>query len=167
MGNGGVNIVRISVNAVVKYGYDVKLWEARNMIFVAKNTTIRLPQVFDAWVEYGDGNFDDETSMCFIVMSYIDGLLLVEAWPKLWDARRDDIQQHYTISYANSAKPRANIQGQLAAVCPKVPSSLSMVLGLSPQRRKWRRGLMRDLPSAVSLGLQTDHSQIFVGVSRA
>ncbi|KAJ5577554.1 uncharacterized protein N7459_006518 [Penicillium hispanicum] len=90
--NGGVKIVRIADNAVVKYGYDVQLWEAMNMAFVAQHTTIRLPRVFDAWVEHENKDVD-ETGTCFIVMSYIDGRLLDEVWQDLHDARRDDIQE--------------------------------------------------------------------------
>ncbi|QKX59502.1 uncharacterized protein TRUGW13939_06636 [Talaromyces rugulosus] len=97
--NGRVKIVRIADNAVVKYGYDVKLREARAMAFVAQHTTIRLPQLFDAWMEHGDKDLDGETEICFIVMSYIDGRLLDEIWPELDDVHRDDIQQqlHYFI----------------------------------------------------------------------
>ncbi|KAJ5102464.1 hypothetical protein N7532_002993 [Penicillium argentinense] len=97
--NGGIKIVRIADNAVVKYGYDVKLLEARNMAFVAQHTTIRLPQVFDAWVENEDKGVDDETGICFIVMSYIDGWLLDEVWSELHSTHREDIQKqlHYFI----------------------------------------------------------------------
>lgn len=91
--NGGVKIVRIADNAVVKYGYDVKISEAKNMVFVAKHTSIRLPYVFDAWVENGGKDTNNEDDIGFIVMSYIDGRLLDEVWSELSDSSRDDVQQ--------------------------------------------------------------------------
>ncbi|BDD55375.1 hypothetical protein MAP00_000900 [Monascus purpureus] len=65
---GGVKIVRIAENAVVKYGCEVKISEARNMEFVAHHTMIRLPRIFDAWSENETKHVDDDTDICFIVM---------------------------------------------------------------------------------------------------
>lgn len=86
--NSGVNVSR-----PWKHGYDVKSWEAWNMICITRYTTISLTLDFDEWVEYRDKNVDDETSICFIAINYIDALLLDEVWSKLCDARCDDIQQ--------------------------------------------------------------------------
>lgn len=87
--NGGVKIVRIADNAVVKYGHDVKISEAKTMVFVDKHTSIRLPYVFDAWVERGVKDTNDKNDICFIAMSYIDGRCLDKIWSELSDSSRE------------------------------------------------------------------------------
>lgn len=91
--NGGVKIVRIAENAVVKYGCEVKISEARNMEFVAHHTMIRLPRILDAWSENETKHVDDDTDICFIVMGYIDGWLLDEVWQDLPNTCREDVQK--------------------------------------------------------------------------
>lgn len=86
--NDGVTVAQVAEDTVVKYGHEVKIWEAKNMRFVAQHTSIRLPTVLDAWVD----NRDDEDT-CYIVMTYIEGSLLDEAWSGLSDLNRRDIQQ--------------------------------------------------------------------------
>lgn len=87
--NGGVKVARVAEDVVVKYGPEVKIWEANNMRFVAQHTTVRLPTVLDAWVD----SRGDEEDICYIVMTYIEGLLLDEVWPGLSDRDSRDIQQ--------------------------------------------------------------------------
>ncbi|KAJ5935929.1 Succinate--CoA ligase subunit beta [Penicillium verhagenii] len=81
------------------------------MAFVSQHTTIRLPQVFDAWVEYRNKYLDIETGTCFIVMSYIDGWLLDGVWPGLRDTSRDDIQQQLYHSICELRQTESDYPG--------------------------------------------------------
>jgi hypothetical protein len=76
------------------------------MIFVARHSTIRLPLVLDAWVEHRDEDMDDETSICFIVVNYMDGLFLTKSSLSYAMLAWIISSGTYSISCANSAKPR-------------------------------------------------------------
>lgn len=65
--------------------------EARNMAFVTQHITLRLQQIFDAWVEHKRKDMDVETGIWFFIVSYMDAWLLREVCPELRDARWDDI----------------------------------------------------------------------------
>ncbi|KZF24945.1 phosphotransferase enzyme family protein [Xylona heveae TC161] len=84
--NCSTRIARIHEDVIVKYGADVNIWEANNMKYVKEHTTIRLPKVIDAWEE-----IDDEQTICYIVMDYIEGELLSEIWSELTEETRYDI----------------------------------------------------------------------------
>ena len=76
---GGPCMARVASSAIVKYGRHIQLCEARNMQFVSKNTSIRLPAVIDAW-EAEDKTSQDERNTCYIVMEYIEGRLVSDIW---------------------------------------------------------------------------------------
>lgn len=89
--NGGVKIAQ---GVVVKYGHDVNICEANNMKFVSQHTTIRLPALLDSWVETEcSDNVEGGESICYIVMSYMDGKLVDELWSELSDTTRCGIQK--------------------------------------------------------------------------
>lgn len=61
------------------------------MAFVTQHITLRLQQIFDAWVEHERKDIDVEAGIWFFIVSYMDAWLLREACPELRDARWDDI----------------------------------------------------------------------------
>ena len=75
---GGVTVARVHRDAVLKYGEDVGLSEARNMQLVMESTDVRLPTLFDAWQVKDDGQ---ET--VYLLMQYIEGDVLDRKWPGL------------------------------------------------------------------------------------
>lgn len=74
-------IARVSSSMVVKYGRHIQLCEARNMQWVAENTSIRVPKVVDAW-EANDKT-PTRNNTCYIVMEYIEGKPLSDIWADL------------------------------------------------------------------------------------
>lgn len=92
---GGTRVVRLSDTAVVKYGPDVRLWEARTMQYVRKRCTLRLPRVLDAWSSTKVNSSDNllpfevfweaafEEPISYIVMTYVPGRTLHECWTSL------------------------------------------------------------------------------------
>ncbi|MCJ1256472.1 hypothetical protein MMC24_004293 [Lignoscripta atroalba] len=85
-------IARISSPVVVKYGSEVHLWETRTMKYVAEMTSVRLPKVFDAW-ESQVAQTQEESSVTYIVMEYVQGDLVADIWPALSLERRSEIHQ--------------------------------------------------------------------------
>lgn len=82
----GVAVARVHKDAMLKYGPDVHLSEARNMRLVMESTEVRLPILFDAWkVE------DDNEKIVYLLMQYIEGDVLDEKWPGLNFHARQDI----------------------------------------------------------------------------
>ncbi|KAJ5239926.1 phosphotransferase enzyme family protein [Penicillium chermesinum] len=81
---GGRRIVGLGQHFVVKFGQGVDLTEGENMLFVRKNTNIRVPRVFALYS-------DSETGKNFIVMERIIGQTLLAAWPKLTESEKQSI----------------------------------------------------------------------------
>ncbi|KAI4131389.1 MAG: hypothetical protein LQ347_003011 [Umbilicaria vellea] len=87
---GGVTIVRVHELAVLKFGREVRLSEAKNMRFARQYTTIRIPTVFDAW-ESETREVDDERGIGYLLMEYVEGALVSNLWPTLKAEDRDSI----------------------------------------------------------------------------
>ena len=77
---GGARIARVHTSAVLKYGREVRLSEAETMQYVADKTTVRLPQMIQAWEEEDEV---DDRSKGYILMSYVEGRVLSELWPDM------------------------------------------------------------------------------------
>lgn len=75
----GSRLKRISGNAVVKLSTLITPHEARNMQFVAANTSVRLPHVMRCF-EITISQFEKKT---YIVMEYIHGQVLADCWDGL------------------------------------------------------------------------------------
>ncbi|BDD63618.1 hypothetical protein MPDQ_004267 [Monascus purpureus] len=79
----GVLIVKVAPQVVVKFGPSVTIHEAKNMIYVAKNTSVPVPTVFACYT-YGpiDRDVEDYGSLfdTYIFMSFIDGQTLDTVW---------------------------------------------------------------------------------------
>ncbi|RDK39365.1 hypothetical protein M752DRAFT_296405 [Aspergillus phoenicis ATCC 13157] len=81
---GGVQIVKISPEVVVKFGSHVTLNEAKSMMFVDQNTeTVPVPKIY-AYYSYGpiDREFGDYGSFYdnYIFMSFVEGRSLNRTW---------------------------------------------------------------------------------------
>ena len=81
---GGVKIAKISGEVVVKFGSHVTISEAKNMVFVKKNTeNVPVPKVF-ACYSYGPihRDTDDYGSLydTYIFMSFVEGQCLDRVW---------------------------------------------------------------------------------------
>jgi tRNA A-37 threonylcarbamoyl transferase component Bud32 len=95
-------VVKVNSFTVVKYGPQVTLDEAANMIFISKHTTIPVPKVFYAYEKNG---------CCYIFMEFVQGDLLRKIWKSISvqeknaivDEWRDYIHQMRQIPYSKSA----------------------------------------------------------------
>ena len=95
--DGGVTVARVHTEMVVKFGHDVGRPEAENMRFVAHRTDILLPTVMDAWEEPSEDK-TEERDIGYITMTYVEGDILSEAWPKLHVHARENIY-HQLLRY--------------------------------------------------------------------
>lgn len=88
----GVTVARVHPSAVLKYGREVRLSEARTMQYVTDHTTVRLPRVTQAWEEEDDDPADKNTG--YILMNYIEGTVLSDFWSNMdREARREVHEQ--------------------------------------------------------------------------
>lgn len=81
---GGVTVLRLSPDMVVKYGPHVTITEAQSMMFVAAHTkAIPIPKIF-AYCTYGPHNRDIEDCGSlydtYIFMTLVEGQTLALAW---------------------------------------------------------------------------------------
>ncbi|KAL2045452.1 hypothetical protein ABVK25_012096 [Lepraria finkii] len=76
---GGVKVLRVHSDMVLKFGHEVRLSEAQNMRFVASYTDIRLPAVMDAWEESSEDP-SEVRKTGYILMSHIEGVVVSEIW---------------------------------------------------------------------------------------
>jgi aminoglycoside phosphotransferase (APT) family kinase protein len=68
-------VVRIREHYAVKFGRRTSVQEGMNMLFVAQSTSIPVPKVYAIFEHEHEGH-----RLCFIVMEYIAGKLLIELW---------------------------------------------------------------------------------------
>jgi tRNA A-37 threonylcarbamoyl transferase component Bud32 len=87
---GGVIIARVHENAVLKFGREVRLSEAKNMRFARQFTTIWIPAVIDAW-EVEAPEVGEDRGMGYLLMEYIEGSLVSDIWPTLDTQTRHSI----------------------------------------------------------------------------
>lgn len=94
-GNGvyGVRVSRISENVAVKYGAEVKIHEARNMMFAAQHSSIAVPLVHDFWEEARDLPLSESDSICYIVMQFVHGNPLHKIWSDLDENLRSSVNE--------------------------------------------------------------------------
>ena len=78
------HIYRIDDNTVVKKGEGVRMAEVAAMRFVRSNTTVPVPLVKDAYVDKTDGQG-------YIIMEYIDGKRLDEAWESYSQSEKENV----------------------------------------------------------------------------
>ena len=95
LNSGGVTVLRLSPDMVVKYGPHVTVTEAQSMIFVAEHTkAIPIPKVF-AYCTYGPLNrdIDDYGGLfdTYIFMSLVEGQTLDLAWDSYGKLTKDHI----------------------------------------------------------------------------
>ncbi|PYI11828.1 kinase-like protein [Aspergillus sclerotiicarbonarius CBS 121057] len=92
---GGVKIAQIFPEIVVKYGPHVTITEAKNMIFVDRNTeTVPVPKIFACYT-YGPipRDVDDYGSLydTYIIMSFVEGQSLDKAWETYDQTTKDRV----------------------------------------------------------------------------
>lgn len=96
---GGVVVVRLSPDMVVKYGPHVTITEAQSMMFVAEHAkSILVPKVF-AYCTYGplDRDIADdgrEPFDTYIYMSLIEGQTLQSVWDSCDSLTKSNIANH-------------------------------------------------------------------------
>ena len=99
----GVTIVKVSPEIVAKFGPDVNIIEAKNMIHIAQNTGVPVPKVFACYM-YGpiDRDPDDFGGLydTYIFMSFIPGETLHAAW----DSFSTSIKSHVSRQLASYIK---------------------------------------------------------------
>lgn len=79
----GYRVFRISDNLVLQKGSSIQHTVVTNFRFIAENTTIPVPKVHDVQWENG--------KLTGIIMDYIPGTLLDEAWETLSSEQKDSI----------------------------------------------------------------------------
>ncbi|KAF2422858.1 kinase-like protein [Tothia fuscella] len=91
---GGVKITRVSPTIVVKYGDDVSMIEATTLEFLAKHTSIPVPQVCAAYTYGPFEDRDQEFSLkhdTYIFMDFINGQTLDKEWSNLDDTTKSRV----------------------------------------------------------------------------
>ena len=73
----GRRIVRIGIHFVVKYGVGVSLTEGQNMLFVKRESTIRIPNVYAV---YSETHGEERPPTNYIVIENIAGDSLESLW---------------------------------------------------------------------------------------
>ncbi|KAI9743058.1 MAG: hypothetical protein M1818_003353 [Claussenomyces sp. TS43310] len=89
--DGAPSVARVTSSAVVKWSRHIHLSEVRNMRYLAEHTKIPLPHDIDAW-EAEDTTEGDEFNMCYILMEYINGKVLIDVWDELDETAQHGIQ---------------------------------------------------------------------------
>ena len=95
------SIAKLSDTLIVKYGSEVHLWEARNMMFAASIPGVRVPRLHDAWEEE-DRSLGDEAVRTngYLVMDYVPGRTLRSAWSAVGPETRADVYRQLSESIA-------------------------------------------------------------------
>ncbi|KAI0188414.1 kinase-like protein [Astrocystis sublimbata] len=77
-------VYRVDARTVVKSGHSTRLSEAEVMKFVRNNTSIPVPEVYNAYK-------DAESGRTRIVMEFVEGVPLTEAWDTYSDPEKDSV----------------------------------------------------------------------------
>jgi len=96
------HVYHVAPNLVVKTGDHVRMTEADTMRFVRANTSIPVPEVYDAFVR-------NDTGQVCIVMAYIQGTRLDVCWPSLTKTQKTSLineLKEYMIQLRAVQKPR-------------------------------------------------------------
>ena len=88
------SVAKLSDTLVVKYGWGIRHWEARNMMLAASIPGVRVPKVYDAWEEEDRSRGEDDVrTKGYIVMDYISGTTLWSAWLSMDSEARASIYE--------------------------------------------------------------------------
>ncbi|GLA82181.1 hypothetical protein AtubIFM56815_006361 [Aspergillus tubingensis] len=99
-----VKVVRVKERFAVKFGFSIAPLEAENMRFVATNSKVRVPKVYDDFV-------DPETQKRYIIMEYIPGTDLQKLAPSLSEDQKKKVSKR--IKEALDEMRRITSQGYL------------------------------------------------------
>jgi hypothetical protein len=83
--NGAHRAVRVGEHFVVKYGELVYALEADNMMFISKQTSIPVPQLYAVF------RSPVKPAVLYIVMQYIHGNTLMAEWPIMSEAQKSAV----------------------------------------------------------------------------
>lgn len=107
---GGL-IVKVTPETVVKFGSHITVHEAKNMIYVATNTTIPVPKVF-AYYTYGpiDRDIEDYGSLfdTYIFMSLVEGQTLDTVWDSYSESTKTRISAQLKMYLQDLRNVRGN-----------------------------------------------------------
>ncbi|GLB12349.1 hypothetical protein AtubIFM57258_010030 [Aspergillus tubingensis] len=81
-----LKVVRVKERFAVKFGFSIAPLEAENMRFVATNSKVRVPKVYDDFM-------DPETQKRYIIMEYIPGTDLQKLAPSLSDDQKKKVSK--------------------------------------------------------------------------
>ncbi|OGM42143.1 hypothetical protein ABOM_009160 [Aspergillus bombycis] len=81
MPDNSAKVVRVKEHFAVKFGNGIPLSEAENMRFLAANSKVPVPKVYQAFI-------DPETNRTFIVMEYVHGDNLQKLLPSLTPSQK-------------------------------------------------------------------------------
>ncbi|KAI1082686.1 phosphotransferase enzyme family protein [Whalleya microplaca] len=100
-------IVRVGRHFLVKYGTDVDLNEAANMLFVRANCDIRIPKLYAAYREHSMG-------LNIIIMEFIRGQTIRSIFDRLRRRDREDIAERLRTYMRRLRRiPAGNFYGSL------------------------------------------------------
>ncbi|GLA56703.1 hypothetical protein AtubIFM54640_000360 [Aspergillus tubingensis] len=99
-----LKVVRVKERFAVKFGFSIAPLEAENMRFVATNSKVRVPKVYDDFV-------DPETQKRYIIMGYIPGTDLQKLAPSLSEDQKKKVSKR--IKEALDEMRRITSQGYL------------------------------------------------------
>lgn len=96
-------IVRLDYDRVKKIGGRLRNHEVDNMLWVAENTTIPIPKIYEA--KYEDGK------LVAIIMEYIPGIALSKVWNDFTDVEKETTKRELQDYMAQLRIPRGNYVG--------------------------------------------------------
>ena len=91
---GSPRTVRVGEHFVVKYGELVHAMEADNMIFIYKETSIPVPQLYAVF------RSPVNPAVLYIVMQYIHGNTLMAEWPTMSETQKSSVSKKLRSYFA-------------------------------------------------------------------
>ncbi|KAI9759300.1 MAG: hypothetical protein M4579_002429 [Chaenotheca gracillima] len=114
--NGGSRVVRLTSDTVVKYGREVDIWEGRNLRYVAEHTTIPVPKLYDYWEEIPEATpdlIDDGSTICYIVMQYIEGSLSYDVYDESNELQKSTVNKQLSSYIAQLRHLKLDVPGPI------------------------------------------------------
>ncbi|BCS01124.1 uncharacterized protein AKAW2_51465S [Aspergillus luchuensis] len=140
-----IKVVRVKERFAVKLGFSISPQEAENMRFVAANSKVRVPRVYDDFV-------DPETQKRYNIMEYIPGTDLQKLTPSLSEDQKkkvskrirealDELRRIPSQGYLGNLNRTAYYEGILSTPLDRDPS----ISGPFDNEEQFNQGILKCL----------------------